>query len=136
MDGVVHTLNPIYHDVQESAPVPDGTPVIDMARLNLDDPFERTVWRMVTKYRGKRQDYTPDGSSPWWNFDRTELQDDLPFNGAPLYEIGKKKARIQALRTRDTVVNESVGDSYEDIAVYGAIAYARFLYPGGFAIDV
>ena len=129
MDGLTATT-PIYTLTQESAPVPADPPVIDMARLNLRDPFEQALWRMVSRYRGKKQDYTPPGESPWWNFDGTESDSNLPFNGAVMYEIGKKRRRIQALGFRDAV-NEPVADSYEDMAVYAAIAFARHMFPTG-----
>jgi hypothetical protein len=131
VDSLTAHATPIFTQTQESSPVPDVPPVIDMARLNLQDPFENALWRMVTTYRDKKHDYTPEGASPWWNFDHTEADSGLPFNGAVMYEIGKKRRRLQALRDRGGSLNEPIEDTYQDIAVYGAIAYARYLYPDG-----
>ena len=122
---------PVYSEAIGSQPVDTGLPIIDTLSLNTSDPFERTVWELVTTYRAKRHDYTEAGESPWSNFDHTEGQVGMGHNAAVAYEIVKKEKRLKALASRGGSMNESALDTLADLAVYNIIRLARTLYPSG-----
>lgn len=100
--------------------------------LNPDDPFEYALIRIVEMNRKKRRDYSEDGS-PFSNFELSSNM--LAIDGfgpreAAYFNVLQKAARLTSLRLNgrmDDVANESVTDTYLDLAVYGVITYALHL---------
>lgn len=97
--------------------------------LNENDPFESVLINIVETNRRKRADYAEDGS-PFSNFVTTaELLGVPGFDAleASLFNVCQKLARLKALRINgrmDNPANESVSDTYLDLAVYAIITYA------------
>lgn len=97
--------------------------------LNADDPFESVLIDIVETNRRKRADYAEDGS-PFSNFVTTaELLGVPGFDAleASLFNVCQKLARLKALRINGRMnnpANESVSDTYLDLAVYAIITYA------------
>ena len=95
--------------------------------LDPKDPFERVLIEMAETSRKKSHDYAQDADR-FSNFRATSKK----FPGmTPLdacdFNIAQKEARLDNLRTRDTgPLNESVGDTYLDRAVYSVIAVALY----------
>lgn len=108
------------------------------AKVTLDpnDPFEAVVLDMVKTNRAKRADYAVDGS-PFSNFDDTANALGIDgFNAvdSALFNVNQKIARLRSLRKNgrmDDTANESVTDTYLDLAVYACIALAIHKYPTG-----
>jgi hypothetical protein len=93
-----------------------------VVNLNLDDPFEASIAVMVELNRKKRADYALD-SDPWSNFRQTATRAgmDSPLD-AVVFNIEQKLVRLQALKANGRQPrNESVNDTWLDIAVYSAI---------------
>ena len=94
--------------------------------LEKDDPFDETVWSMVQMNRKKRLDYAGD-DDPLSNF--RDSANDLGMPGFGPVEAAyqlllTKVARLKSLRRNgrmDDPANESVLDTYIDLAVYAAI---------------
>lgn len=101
----------------------------DSVLLNKFDPFERVLIDIVDTNRRKRKDYATDGD-PFSNFTLTsELMGVDGFDAveSALFNVCQKLARLRALRMNgrmDNPENESVLDSYLDLAVYSVITYA------------
>lgn len=99
-------------------------------KIELDpkDAFDRLLIPMVETNRKKRADYANDDNI-FANFDKnaatmalegyTALEDCLSM-------VSRKLGRITNLRGRDPS-NESVLDSYLDLAVYAVLAYGLIL---------
>ena len=91
--------------------------------LSPENPFEAVVMTLVGINRSKSADYaSPDNML--LNFDRVAAMLDLEgFNPTEdlLQEIAKKFQRIVNLRGRHAR-NETVADSYNDLAVYAILA--------------
>lgn len=106
------------------------------AFLDASDPFERVLIDIVRTNRAKRRDYALDGS-PFSNFDTSAAGMGLEGFGAvesAVFNINQKLARLRSLRANgrlDDPANESVTDTYLDLAVYGVIALAIHRYPEG-----
>lgn len=97
--------------------------------LRSDDPFDAALIPIVETNRRKRRDYARD-ESPFSNFDATAESFGMEGFGrkeAVLFNILQKLARIKALRANgrlDDTSNETVADTYLDLAVYSCILYA------------
>jgi hypothetical protein len=100
-------------------------------KLTLDpsDPFDCAIMSIIEIYRRKRRDYAKD-SEPLSNF-RTTAQllglDGFGPAESALVNVIQKLARLQSLRINvrmDSPDNESVADTYLDLAVYSIITYA------------
>lgn len=104
--------------------------------LDETDPFESVLIDMVKVNRAKRADYAVDGS-PWSNF--VDTSEGMGIEGfgpveAAEHNVRQKLARIKSLRANgrtDDPENESVNDTYLDMANYSALAYAIRKYPSG-----
>ena len=100
--------------------------------LNLQDPFELAISRIVAMNRTKRQDYALD-DNPFSNFEAPSALLGIQGFGpteAALFNILQKVSRLQSLRTNgrmDNPANESVSDTYLDLAVYAVICYTLHL---------
>lgn len=91
--------------------------------LELRDPFEEAVWRLVKLNRRKRADYALD-TDPWSNFRETARRAGMnsPVD-AVLFNIHQKIVRLEALQANGrSPQNEAVEDTYDDGAVYFIIA--------------
>lgn len=97
--------------------------------LNGDDPFERAVMDIVEMNRRKRKDYADD-DDPFSNFKDSAFilaLDGFGQTEAVLFNIAQKVARLRSLRRNGRMgmtFNESVQDTYLDLAVYSVILYA------------
>jgi hypothetical protein len=106
--------------------LPKGSLVLDPA-----DPFDAALIPIVETNRKKRKDYAADGD-PFSNF--TTSSDFLGLAGfgpteAALFNVTQKLARLKALRANGRMhraANESVADTYLDLAVYGILTYAIY----------
>jgi hypothetical protein len=100
--------------------------------LNPSDPFDAALIPIVLTNRRKRKDYAQDGD-PFSNFYTTaEMLGLVGFEGAEsaLFNVCQKIARLKALRMNgrmNQTANESVLDTYLDLAVYSIILYAIVL---------
>lgn len=114
-------------------------PVPYVPTLDPADPFDAVIIDMVLTNRRKRHDYTPQGGSPWANFDYVERRVTERYGLSPEQVSGiasfvlltTKDARLDALSTREVPENEAEIDTYRDKAVYHVIEYARRRYPNG-----
>lgn len=119
--GYTHTANPGFF-------LPPFVPRIELDR---NDPFERVLIDIVDTNRRKRKDYAADGD-PFSNFTLTsELLglDGFDAVESALFNVCQKLARLKALRINgrmDNPENESVADTYLDLAVYAVITYAIY----------
>lgn len=97
--------------------------------LDPDDPFDRALIPIVLTNRAKRRDYANDGD-PFSNFRTTSAllgMDGFGPAESALFNVCQKIARLKALRANgrmDDPTNESVMDTYLDLAVYAIITYA------------
>lgn len=100
--------------------------------LDPSDPFDAALIPIVLTNRRKRADYAQDGD-PFSNFHLTA--DLLGLTGfeaseSALFNVLQKIARLKALRMNgrmNQTANESVLDTYLDLAVYSIILYAIVL---------
>lgn len=104
--------------------------------LDADDPFENVLIDIVKTNRKKRKDYALDGS-PFSNFEDTAdglgMPGFLPVDSA-MFNVLQKLARLRSLRKNGRLgdpANESVTDTYLDLAVYAVIMYAIHRFPDG-----
>lgn len=123
--GYTNTANPGFF--APAIPVPS-----DSVLLNKFDPFESVLINIVDTNRKKRKDYAADGD-PFSNFETSSdllgLQGFGPIE-ASLFNVTQKLARLKALRTNGRMhdtANESVADTYLDLAVYAVITYAIYM---------
>lgn len=101
----------------------------DSITLNPNDVFERVLIDMVKVSRKKRADYASD-NDPLSNFKGSA--DALGLTGfgpveAALFNVLQKIERLKALRSNGRMgqtQNESVTDTYLDLAVYAVLTYA------------
>lgn len=115
--------------------VPSATAWSAAGQVVLDerDPFEAALIKIVTTNRRKRRDYAVDGS-PWSSFEFTAGVLGLPAVDAAVHNVAQKLGRLSALRANgrsDEPANETVDDTYLDLAVYAVIALAIRTYPHG-----
>jgi hypothetical protein len=110
---------------------------LDLAlKLNPEDPFERVLVDMVAMNRRKRRDYALDGS-PFSNFDTSSAALGLDGFGpveSAVFNVAQKMARLRSLRANgrmNDTSNETVDDTYLDLAIYACIALAISRYPEG-----
>jgi hypothetical protein len=94
--------------------------------ISLDpyDGFEKLLIPIVEMNRKKRADYASEANL-YQNFDRNaEMMDMEGYDALEdcLSMVARKFGRIVNLRGRDPK-NESVVDSYLDLAVYGILCY-------------
>lgn len=94
--------------------------------LDPDNPVEAALIAIVETHRKKNQDYSEDGRV-FSNFELTaELVNQLPEESA-IFNVAQKLVRLRNLkqngRTLDPA-NESVRDTYLDLATYAVIALA------------
>lgn len=91
--------------------------------LDASDPFEKLIIPIVEMNRRKRADYAKEGSL-YHNFIRNANMFDMD-GYTPLEDclsmVARKFGRIVNLRGR-TATNETVLDSYLDLAVYSVLA--------------
>lgn len=108
--------------------------------LDPDDPFDAALIPIVEMNRRKRADYAKDGD-PFSNFKTTSAM--LSLNGfgpaeAAYFNVLQKVARLQSLRVNGRMAetaNESVTDTYLDLAVYAIILYAIVLQGSDYRED-
>lgn len=100
--------------------------------LDPNDPFDAALIPIVKTNRAKRKDYAADGD-PFSNFKTTAsmlgIKEFGPAESA-FFNVLQKVARLQSLRMNGRMAqtaNESVIDTYLDLAVYGVILYAIVL---------
>lgn len=97
--------------------------------LDPSDPFEAACIDLVSMNRKKRADYAMDGD-PFSNFHQSAALLGMSGFGpveAVLFNLSQKFARLSSLRKNgrmEETQNESVHDTYLDIAVYAVILYA------------
>lgn len=100
--------------------------------IDLQDPFELAVSRIVEMRRRKKADYNTQGN-PFDNFEDTAHMmglDGFTEVEAAFFNVLQKASRIRSLRKQgklDDPTNESVTDTYLDMAVYSVICYALHL---------
>jgi hypothetical protein len=100
-----------------------------MTTLDPNDPFDAVIIQIVETNRRKRADYARDGDV-FSNFKTSSALLGIAGFGpadAALFNIAQKLARLQSLRTNGRMhdtANETVKDTYLDIAVYAVIMYA------------
>jgi len=98
--------------------------IANVIYLDPTDPFDRLIIPMVEMNRKKRADYATQGNL-FANFDRNAEMMNMPGYTALedcLSMVGRKFNRITNLRGRPPK-NETVLDSFLDLAVYGVLAY-------------
>src|SRR4051812_5444478 len=101
--------------------LPDSTVTIT---LDLNDPMDWVFNDMIETNRRKRADYA--GADPFANFKAVAQMMQLPdydYLEDCLTMICRKIGRIVNLRGRDAA-NETVIDSWLDLAVYATLGYA------------
>jgi len=97
--------------------------------LDLDDPFEVAVADIVEMNRRKRRDYALDGE---WdtNFRQTADHFGISVWESAEFNVVQKLSRLKSLRANGRMeggeANESVADTYLDLAVYGVLMYALY----------
>lgn len=108
-----------------------GVPTEADLTLNESDPFDRVLIKMLRMNRKKRLDYAADGD-PFSNF-RDSAYNLGAENYGPLeaaYQLLLTKvARLRSLRVNGRLndpQNESVEDTWLDLAVYAVICLALF----------
>jgi hypothetical protein len=117
-DGRAHSYQAASHE----------QPVI----LDPDDPFDAALIPLVKTNRAKRKDYAKDGDV-FSNFKTTAAMLGIKEFGpaeSAYFNVLQKVARLQSLRTNGRMAetaNESVMDTYLDLAVYSVILYAIVL---------
>ena len=100
-----------------------------MGRLDPSDPFDKVIINMVSMNRKKRRDYAAD-SDPFSNFRDTARNMALDGFGpaeAAYALLLTKISRLRSLRANgrmEDTANESVLDTYLDLAVYSVILLA------------
>lgn len=101
----------------------------DSVILDPNDPFDAALIPIVLTNRNKRADYARDGD-PFSNFTTTSallgLREFKAVDSA-FFNVLQKVVRIQSLRLNGRLNrpnNETVLDTYLDLAVYAAITYA------------
>lgn|SRR5215471_1767159 len=100
--------------------------------LDLDDPFEYACAVMIETNRAKRSDYASD-DNPFKNFElvaQTMQLQDYDRKRDCLGMVIRKVSRVINLWDREPE-NESVLDSYKDLAVYSTLLYAMASEEGG-----
>lgn len=104
----------------------------DIITLDPTDPFDAALIPIVEINRRKRADYAKD-DDPFSNFETTAFMlgmDEFGSVESALFNMLQKIARLQSLRLNGRMTdtsNESVMDTYLDLAVYGIITYALAL---------
>jgi len=100
--------------------------------LDLDDPIEYVCAVIIETHRRKRADYATD-EEPFKNFEvvarMMELEGYDRLSDC-LTMVIRKVGRIINLRGSEPE-NESLLDSYKDLAVYGVLLYAMASEEGG-----
>lgn len=97
--------------------------------LDVNDPFEKVLVDIVLTNRKKRKDYAKDGD-PFSNFkDTANAIGIYGFKAvdSALFNVLQKVARLKSLRVNGRMnepANETVLDTYLDLAVYACIMYA------------
>lgn len=117
--GEVPPTELVLHPPQRALPQATPDHVLDP-----NDEFEARIIEMVRINRRKRHDYA-GGANPYQNFDRNAASLGIEGYG-PLEDclsmITRKIGRITNLRGREPQ-NETVLDSWLDLAVYAALGY-------------
>lgn len=94
--------------------------------LDRSDPFEGALIRIAEMNRRKRADYAREDDI-FSNFRFTAGLFGLAVEEAAMFNVAQKLARISTLRVKaEGPQNESVEDTYLDLAVYAVIAYAIY----------
>jgi len=128
------TLRAAGEAIREIAAKAETEP--EQLTLDPDDPFEAVLIDMVRLNRRKRRDYALD-TSPFSNFDTSAAGMGMKGFGAveaAIFNVNQKLARLRSLRANgrmDDPANETVEDTYLDLAIYAAIALAIYRYPEG-----
>ncbi len=140
----IHPMRDPYNPLTDPGPHGDGTPETVEAITGVVSPpssppgvyldpkwaVERAMISMVAVSRRKRADYATDGDE-FSNFRGT-----AEFAGfespamSALFNVAQKLERIRALRANGRfaeVANESVDDTFLDIAVYAVLAHAMWI---------
>lgn len=97
--------------------------------LDANDPFDSAVIKLVAMNRKKRADYAADSD---WASNFRDVASNLAMSGfgpaeSALVLLLTKVARLRSLRLNgrmDDPNNESVLDTYLDLAVYAIIVFA------------
>lgn len=128
-----NSQNPDAQPAKLHAP---GSPIT----LDPNDPFDAALIPIVETNRRKRADYAKDGD-PFSNFKTTSTMLGVdgfgPAEGA-YFNVLQKVARLQSLRANGRMHdtrNESVNDTYLDLAVYAIILYAIVLQGSDYRED-
>lgn len=117
---------------RHDADINNGESFTPAITLDPDDPFDAALIPIVKTNRAKRKDYAKDGD-PFSNFKTTAAMLGLDGFGpaeSAYFNVLQKIARLQSLRMNGRMAdtaNESVLDTYLDLAVYGVILYAIVL---------
>jgi len=98
-------------------------------QLDPNDPFDSAVIKLVAMNRKKRADYAADSD---WASNFRDVASNLALSGfgaaeSALVLLLTKVARLRSLRLNGRMEdpsNESVLDTYLDLAVYSIIVYA------------
>lgn len=104
--------------------------------LDANDPFDSAVIKLVAMNRKKRADYAADSD---WASNFRDVASNLAMSGfgpaeSALVLLLTKVARLRSLRLNgrmDDPNNESVLDTYLDLAVYAIIVFALISEPRG-----
>lgn len=108
--------------------------------LDPNDPFDAALIPIVETNRRKRKDYAKDGD-PFSNFRTTANMLGVDGFGpaeSAFFNVLQKVARLQSLRVNGRMTetaNESVTDTYLDLAVYAIILYAIVLQGSDYCED-
>jgi len=95
--------------------------------LDLDDPWHRAIAMLLDTHETKGADYARDHDQ-FDNFHTTSEQFNLQHYEAGEFNCVQKLARLRSLRANGRAPqNESVEDTYKDLAVYGVLTYAMYL---------
>jgi hypothetical protein len=93
----------------------------------MTDWFHEAMNRIATTQQQKGDDYQLD-HDPFSNFRRTGEQFNLATYEAAEFNMVQKLERLKALRYNGRAPqNETVEDTYKDLAVYAVLTYAMYL---------
>lgn len=91
----------------------------DIDSLDGDEKFKERLWEIALLHAKKQADYGTD-SDPFANVRAAEGFGVPPWVGVAI-RLNDKIRRLMTAATKGTLANESLLDTFMDIAVYGAI---------------
>ena len=95
-----------------------------MTTLNPDDEFESVLIHMVETRRSKGHDYGDDADT-FSNITAATEFGVEPWLGAAI-RLNDKVSRVKSMAKKRNLKNESVEDSFLDIAIYGIICLIMY----------